>query len=43
MKTRSVLKTVAKIASGCAKLGASSASIFNRYQPNLPNSLKSKK
>lgn len=43
MKTRSVLKTVAKIASGCAKIGAGSASAFTRYQPNLPTSLKKKK
>ncbi|MCI9295794.1 MAG: cyclic lactone autoinducer peptide [Lachnospiraceae bacterium] len=43
MIAQSILNKVAKAALGFANFGANSASIFNRYQPKLPDSLKKKK
>ncbi len=43
MTTQSILNKAAKMALIFANIGANSASIFNRYQPKLPDSLKKKK
>ncbi len=43
MTAQSILNKIAKAALGFANFGANSASIFNRYQPKLPDSLKKKK
>ena len=43
MIAQSILNKAAKMALIFANIGANSASIFNRYQPTLPASLKKKK
>lgn len=40
MKKNSVLNAITRIAFQFARLGAGSASLCNRYQPKLPDSLK---